>query len=354
MTGVQRNWSAPLFFAATLVAAGCVASLTHASRARTSAPADRLYWGAQIGSHFTGTDAPWSRRATARFESITRKRVSLLQFSSPWADCRRGRCEFFGFPRPAFDTVRKHGAIPVFGWASYAVPMLEMRRSYRLSAIAQGRYDGYVRQWARDAKRWGHPFFLRFNWEMNGDWFPWSEGVNGNRPGDFVRAWRHVHDVFAAVGARKVTWMWCPNADYAGSGTPIRELYPGDAYVDWTCIDGYNRGKPWKSFAAIYQSTYDLLRGLAPAKPIAVAEVASTEKGGSKAAWITRMFRDLPIRFPKVRALVWFEKYDSHMDWPIETSKSARAAFRRGIASRVYVANRFKSLEGGRIRPFSR
>ena len=48
---------------------------------------------------------------------------------------------------------------------------------------------------------------------MNGNWFAWMEGVNGNQPGEYVAAWRHVHDIFTAVGATNVSWVWCPNVD---------------------------------------------------------------------------------------------------------------------------------------------
>ncbi len=81
---------------------------------------------------------------------------------------------------------------------------------------------------------------MRFNWEMNGRWFPWSEGVNGNKSGEYVTAWRHVHDIFTAVGANKVTWVWCPNIDPNRIFLDLASQYPGDEYVDWTCLDGYN------------------------------------------------------------------------------------------------------------------
>ena len=69
--------------------------------------------------------------------------------------------------------------------------------------MISGKYDSYIPQnVAEDARDWGHPFFLRFDWEMNGNWFPWSEGVNGNQSGEFVAAWRHVHDIFTSVGAQ--------------------------------------------------------------------------------------------------------------------------------------------------------
>ena len=130
---------------------------------------------------------------------------------------------------------------------------------FQLGDLIAGTYDAYIREFAEEARDWGHPFFLRFNWEMNGDWFPWCEGVHGNAPGEYVAAWRHVHDIFTAVGATNATWVWCPYADTEKRlRADLRSLYPGDAYVDWTCLDGYNWGqnpvnpRPWRSFTEIF------------------------------------------------------------------------------------------------------
>ena len=74
----------------------------------------------------------------------------------------------------------------------------------------RGRHDAYIRSWARDLKRFGNPVFLRFAQEMNGNWYPWAEDANGNKPGEYARMWRHVHDIFTAEGATNVKWVWCP------------------------------------------------------------------------------------------------------------------------------------------------
>src|SRR6185503_12337426 len=128
---------------------------------------------------------------------------------------------------------------------------------FRLARIIDGTYDAYITTWAKDARVWGKSFFLRFDNEMNGDWqFPWGEQVNENQPGEFVRAWRHVHDIFTQQGANNATWVWCPNcAD--NTTTPFGELYPGDSYVDWTCLDGYNWGTyssktNWQTFGQVF------------------------------------------------------------------------------------------------------
>ncbi|HWO47868.1 MAG TPA: glycosyl hydrolase, partial [Solirubrobacterales bacterium] len=216
---------------------------------------------------------------------------------------------------------------------------------YQLSDLIAGGYDGFIRDWARDAKRWGHPFFLRFNWEMNGDWFPWAEDANGNQPGEFVRAWRHVHDIFSAVGATNPIWVWCPNVDFEGKFRDLRSFYPGNDYVEWTCLDGYNFGTNpakrdrWRSFDQIYRRSYEeIVTAIAPAKPMVLGEVASTEQGGSKAQWIREMLRALPGGYPRVRGLVWLDKFEGDLDWPIETSQSAIDAFATGIKDPAYAS----------------
>jgi beta-mannanase len=236
------------------------------------------------------------------------------------------------------DQVRAHGAIPFFSWGSQSTPASLDQPDFQLSDVIAGTYDSYIRGFAEEARDWGHPFFLRFNWEMNGDWFAWMEGVNGNQPGESVAAWRHVHDIFTEVGATNATWVWCPNVDPSGSLRDLASLYPGDEYVDWTGLDGYNwGGDRWLSFDQLYRSTYDYItRTLAPSKPLVIAEVGSSEQGGSKSAWIEDALDSLAGGYPKVRALLWFEKYDNGMDWPIETSSAATAAFAEGIGNPVF------------------
>ena len=126
-------------------------------------------------------------------------------------------------------------------WRSwdYTVTPIYNQPRFSLSAIINGAHDAYIKSWATAAKKWGHPFFLRFDPEMNGDWYPYSEVRNGNSKGEYIQAWRHVHDIFTQLGVTNVTWVWSPNIDEPGL-TPIPELYPGDGYVNWIAMDGYN------------------------------------------------------------------------------------------------------------------
>jgi Glycosyl hydrolase family 26 len=318
------------------------------------APGD-VYWGAWIGSQLTGSAAPWDMGAVSKFEQLTGKPLSMVEFSTPFADCTTSPCSYFGFPGAEFSAIREHGAIPFFSWGSQSIPGSNNQPDFQLADIIAGNYDAYIREWATHAAEWGHPFFLRFDWEMNGSWFAWGEGANGNQPGEFVAAWRHVHDIFTSAGATNATWVWCP---YISHTETFTSLYPGDEYVDWTCLDAYNWGTnpaaphKWESFDHLYSDSYATITGaLAPPKPIMIGEVAATEYGGSKAAWISEMFEALPARFPQIRGLLWFENLDNGMDWPLETSETATSAFAEGIADDRYLGNSFGAIGSSPIAP---
>jgi beta-mannanase len=166
---------------------------------------------------------------------------------------------------------------------------------------------------------------------MNGNWYPWAVGVNGNSSGDYINAWRHVHGIFEAEGADNVQWIWSPNRDYPGA-TALNTLYPGDEYADWVGIDGYNfgtekSGMSWRSFNETFKGTYDIVTGLS-SRPVMIGETGSTETGGDKAAWIREGLspENLAANFPRLKALIYFNQVGSG-NWPLSTSQSATRAF---------------------------
>ncbi len=208
--------------------------------------------------------------------------------------------------------------------------------TYSLKNIAAGNFDSYIRSWGTALASWGKPVMLRFAHEMNGNWYPWDEGVNGNQPGDFVAAWQHVHDVVASTGATNVQWVWSPNVPYWGS-TALSELYPGAAYIDTVALDGYNWGtsqswSSWTSPSDLFGDGLNQLRGIAPGKPIVVGETASAEAGGSKADWNTSLVSYLNAQ-ADVTGFVWFD-YNKEVDWRIDSSSSSAAAMANALAAR--------------------
>jgi endoglucanase len=82
-----------------------------------------------------------------------------------------------------------------------------------------------------------------------------------------------------------------------------------------------------------------------------LAEIGSSELGGSKADWIRDALTRVPTEYQQIRALLWFDKFDDNMDWPIETSAPATAAFAAGVQQPAYVGAGYGGLGGSTIAP---
>ena len=231
--------------------------------------------------------------------------------------------------------IERRGSIPEITWEPWdsTKALRTPQPKYALRNIVDGKFDAYVRTWARAMAAFGKPVRLRFAQEMNGNWYPWGTGTNGNTPARFVAAWRHVHDIFAAAGATNVQWVWSPV-----SGAP-KQYFPGLRYVNRlgvTCLNGGTAAftEGWRSFAAICGESIQQLHALAPGLPIDLSEVASAEAGGNKAAWIKGMFAFLS-HHPEVKSFVWFNLH-KQADWPIDSSHAAERAMRDGVQSARY------------------
>lgn len=268
-----------------------------------------------------------------RFVELVGVKPSVLMWYQSWDS------PYNEFPLVTAQAAHSRGIMPVVTWDP-AAGDFSSSPTCQLSSIWSGNYDTYLRTWAQSARDWGKPLYVRFGHEMNGNWKCWSVGQNGNAEGDFVTAWRYLVTLFAEEGAVNVRWVWSPNVAYDERSARFALFYPGDDYVDWIGLDGYNWGPTkewhsWKSFTEIFASSYDALVSLS-SRPMMIAEVASTEVGGDKAAWIDSAFaEEIPRRFPLVRAVVWFNE-DKETDWRVNSSSAALSAYRRAAGNPYY------------------
>ncbi|MWV48789.1 beta-mannanase [Rathayibacter sp. VKM Ac-2803] len=239
-------------------------------------------------------------------------------------------------PIAGLDSVAARGATSIITWEPWRWGGGVDQPAYSNARILAGDHDAYLRQWGAALAAWGKPVLLRYAHEMNGDWYPWSEGVNGNAAGSYAAAWQHVHDVVEAQGASNVSWVWSPNVPYTGS-TPLQGLYPGAPYIDVMALDGYNWGtaaawSSWTSPSALFGPGLAQLRTLAPGAPILVAETASAEAGGVKSEWNSALISYLAAQ-GDVTGVVWFD-HDKEVDWRIGSSPASAQAFAAALAQR--------------------
>jgi len=263
------------------------------------------------------------------FESATGRKLAVVMWFKSFAQ---------DFPSLECSQVWARGSVPCITWEPWkgSVPDSD----YTLQKIADGEFDAYISKWALDAKAFGHPFFLRFAHEMNGNWYPWDGAHNGlsEAPAKYIAAWKHVHGLFNAAGVLNVTWVWSVISESVPDETwnSIGNYYPGDAYVDWIGIDGYNwGGSAWQTFDQIFSSVYSQIRSSYPLKPVMIGEFASAPDGGDKAAWITDAFSKIKSNYSGIKLFNWFN-ITKERDWTVADSASYETAYKAAVAETSY------------------
>jgi hypothetical protein len=205
-----------------------------------------------------------------------------------------------------------------------------------LRDIANGEWDEYFTQWATAVKANEKPVALRFAQEMNGNWYSWSDGRFGNANGDFVKAWRHVHDLFAEAGADNVLWVWSVNRVDTLPDKTLARVYPGDEYVDWIGVSGYYR-EP--TVAPSFENTFGLtlaeIERVAPDKLIMLTEVGAGTTEENRVAWIQSFFASM-LEHQDIVGFNWFNDFKSGGDWQIQFSQATTQAFAAGVADSRY------------------
>ncbi len=181
--------------------------------------------------------------------------------------------------------------------------------------ILDGKYDIYLRNYAREVVNSGEPVLFRLGNEMNGDWCVYSSHHTSKDTDIFKAFYHYVYQIFREAGADNVIWVWNPNGRSFPDFKWNDELcyYPGDEFVDVIGMTSYNTGtyyksETWMEFDEMYDSLYkkDLSRY---EKPLMITEFSSSSVGGSKEAWVANMFRNI-YKYDKIKVAVWWDGCD--------------------------------------------
>jgi hypothetical protein len=197
---------------------------------------------------------------------------------------------------------RYPGSLLVWTWEPFGVT---------LQQINSGAHDAYIDEVARRIGAVGKRVLIRFAHEMNGNWsWPWLN----QPPADYIAAWKRIVSRFRSLGVTNVEWVWSPNTvTVGGSAKDFTPWYPGDAYVDWTALDGYNWGTVhtgWRTFRESFEYSTGLITALSP-RGLIIAETGCHSRGPngeSKGDWFRQMAAELKQNFPRLLGLIY-----SHM-----------------------------------------
>ena len=230
--------------------------------------------------------------------------------------------------------ISESGRVPMVSWEAWAKPDGSFHSAEQelgnMADIANGLYDDYIDEWAVAAADYGDPILLRPFHEMNGTWYPWSVGVNGNTTESYIAGWRHVVDRFDEAGADNVSFVWSINtlANFE-EGKGVEAYYPGDDYVDWVATSGFNWDDyaDWASWVTaewVFADTYKLLASFD--KPVMFAEIGTGKNGGDEAQWVADAMTWFAT-LPDLGAIVFFDRsYDGNVDFRLGPGQQAAVA----------------------------
>lgn len=276
--------------------------------------------GAWVGGN--GTYPQPTKQNVEAFQTQQNRHLDLISLFVLW-DTNN-----WGWTKTYADIAAENGSTVLVTW---------MANGYTTQQILDGDADIYLKAYAEGVKSYGKEIWLRPFHEANGDWYDWgiAKSGAGNTNETLIGAWKHVVTIFRDLEVKNVKWVWTTNATNSGSAT-FTGWFPGDDWVDMVSIDGYNWGdaqswSSWQSFTQVFTPAYNALS--ISSKPLFIPEFSSSEHGGNKAQWITEMFNDIPEKFPRIFALMWFSQSKSaEADWAVNTSEAALTAWKEGIA----------------------
>ena len=185
--------------------------------------------------------------------------------------------------------------------------------------IYRGLKDEEIRQLAKDAKAFGHPFLFRINNEMNSDWTSYSGVINMKDPDIYVSNWQRFYRIFEEEGVNNVIWVFNPNdRNYPPCDwNNYLAYYPGNEYVHMIGVTGYNTGtyyleemgETWREFEEIYDAVQNEYEPFFSKFPWIITEFSSSSVGGDKAKWIDNMFNCID-KYKNIKIAVWFNFAD--------------------------------------------
>ena len=296
----------------------------------------KVYLGAWVGGFWTDTTRTLNSSALTSFEKLIDKKVAIANIYTDWTYLRE----------PAL--IKTLNIMSSNGWT----PMISSNPKFFSSCpdnkkslyktVAEGECDDFLREAAKNLRSYNKQVFFRFAWEMNLPQMYWSVQFMKSNPSDFKSAWRRLYTIFQEEKAENVIWVLSFNTSNSKT-IPYKELYPGNDYVDWVAIDGYNWGNSqdwsgWTSFNSVFRSSYNELTAIT-SKPVMLSEVNSAP-GPNKPEWLRDMLAvQIPQNFPNVSAVIFFNENKTEgedVDWRIEIHQENLSALHDVLDNSIY------------------
>ena len=294
---------------------------------------DKVYHGASLPDAWNENGL---KRQIADYNSAAGKKISVVTwFASAYEKGRMTNWRAAYLPN--LERVKRLGAVSLIKFSTQDYAFDQTKRIADLRAIGRGNWDDYFKQAALAVRAFGGPVFISIDHEMNGNWYPYSQAYPGSRTtaSDYAVAWQHIVTLFRQNGADNVAWVWSPNVPDVG-GIPYAAYYPGDDYVDWIGVSFYS-GNDATAMDDIYKKYSEK-------KPFFITEWATAPEKSrynpnfpGEVAWVKTFFQSLNERYPRVKAISWFNWNQADGDYRLQRVPEQATAYAADVAAPRYL-----------------
>ena len=302
-------------------------------RAKYEPVGDSVYHGASLPDAWSENGL---RHQIADYNAAAGKKISVVTwFASAY---EKGRMTNWSQSyAPNLARVQRLGAVSLIKFSTQDYAWDETHKMADLKAIGRGMWDEYFKQAAISVKAFGGPVFISIDHEMNGNWYPYSQAYPSAQTtaADYVAAWKRIVDIFNKNGATNVAWVWSPNVPDVG-GVGYENYYPGDGYVDWIGVSLYSGNDP-TAMDEIYQK-------YSAKKPFFITEWATSPAKNQynpqfpgEVAWVKEFFETLNDRYPRVKAISWFNWNQGDGDYRLQRVPAQAKAYAGDVAAPRYL-----------------
>lgn len=289
---------------------------------------------------------------TLAFEKFVSVSHDVINYFSGF-DSRSNMCEPYFYKR-AMDiaAVNKIPMITFYPSTSTMYPTpLDM-----CDRITSGEFDSYLSDVVSNLSKYlkdsGSMVYFRFAHEMNISTRVYSD------PLKFISMWKYVYKFFRSkgLGKDKVPFIWCPSC--IDLGTPkFENYYPGDDFVEFLGVDGYNWGGrgAWQSLSEVFTDSFTRLNSLSTL-PLIVCEFGTTAKLGTvydydkKLSWVSEGYKWLSSiqSKHKIKMVCYFNVNNGASDIDSAVFEPKSIVFNETLLNFVYTApngDQYKTLE---------
>lgn len=203
------------------------------------------------------------------------------------------------------------GAIPVLDWACDSAT--DTGGAGTDQVVVNGHYDQkFIVPLAQRLAATHIPMLLRWFPDPNAGTAADQKCLGSGGAAEYVAAFTHIRQVFAANGATNVGFVW--SVLTTSGDTNWSSYFPGSAHVDWIGADGFHRGSgamPSDAFTSAFASWYKTFSGAG--KPMIITDTGAGLLAGpdAQASYLNQIGQQAPAAFPAVKAIGYMDSPDA-------------------------------------------